>query len=67
MTTPVQPLNGNDGDPNSQKSSYQAPELGSSDETWTKLNLVFKAPIFGLELFLAPENLYPGQNIHAAL
>jgi len=36
--------------------SHQGPELGSSNETWTKLNLVFEAQMFGLELFLAAED-----------
>lgn len=36
--------------------SFQGPELGSGDEVWTKLNLVFKAPMIGLELVLAPED-----------
>lgn len=36
--------------------TYQGPELGTSDETWTKLNLVFKAPMLSLELMLAEED-----------
>ena len=36
--------------------SFQGPELGSSDETFTKMNLVFKAPMIGLELILAKED-----------
>lgn len=45
--------------------SFQAPELGSSDETWTKLNFVFKAPMIGLELILAEEDA-PIENFEAA-
>ncbi|KAK5230843.1 Vacuolar protein sorting-associated protein 13 [Exophiala xenobiotica] len=45
--------------------TYQGPELGSSDETWTKLNFVFKAPTISLELFLAEEN-QPTENFDAA-
>ncbi len=45
--------------------TYQGPELGSSDETWTKLNFVFKAPTISLELFLAEEN-QPTENFEAA-
>jgi len=32
------------------KPSQQGPELGTSDETWTKLDLVFKVGAIGLEL-----------------
>ncbi|KAK6371770.1 Vacuolar protein sorting-associated protein 13 [Exophiala oligosperma] len=46
-------------------STYQGPELGSSDETWTKLNFVFKAPTISLELFLAEED-QPTDNFDAA-
>lgn len=47
------------------KPSHQGPELGTSDETWTKLNLVFKAEMFGLELFLADEK-GPTKDMSAA-
>ena len=47
------------------KPSHQGPELGSSDETWTKLNLVFKAPLIGLELILAKED-EPTGDLEAA-
>lgn len=33
--------------------SFQAPELGSDEETWTKLNLTFNSPTIGLELILS--------------
>ena len=46
------------------KPSFQGPELGSSDETWTKMNLVFKAPLIGLELILAKED-EPVKNLDA--
>ncbi|OCT48539.1 Vacuolar protein sorting-associated protein 13 [Cladophialophora carrionii] len=46
-------------------SSYQAPELGTGDETWTKLNLVFNAPMVSLELILAEEG-EPIENLEAA-
>ncbi|KEF54971.1 uncharacterized protein A1O9_08623 [Exophiala aquamarina CBS 119918] len=36
--------------------TYQGPELGSTHETWTKLHLVFKAPMIGLELILAVDD-----------
>jgi len=36
--------------------SFQGPELGSSDDSWTKVNLIFKAPTIGLELVLAKED-----------
>ncbi|KAI1625793.1 hypothetical protein EDD37DRAFT_625576 [Exophiala viscosa] len=45
--------------------THQGPELGSSDETWTKLNLVFKAPMLSLELMLAEED-EPLENFEAA-
>ncbi len=35
--------------------SHQAPELGSKDETWTKIDLIFKAKTIGLELILAKD------------
>jgi vacuolar protein sorting-associated protein 13A/C len=47
--------------------SYQGPELGSSDETWTKMNLVFKAPLVGLELILAKEDEPVGKLDSASL
>ncbi len=47
------------------RSSFQSPELGSSDETWTKMNLVFKAPVIGLELILAKED-EPVKSLDAA-
>ncbi|EXJ82284.1 hypothetical protein A1O3_06097 [Capronia epimyces CBS 606.96] len=45
--------------------SFQGPELGSGDEVWTKLNFVFKAPMIGMELVLAPDD-EPIENLEAA-
>ncbi|KAL2433872.1 Intermembrane lipid transfer protein VPS13 [Exophiala dermatitidis] len=45
--------------------SFQGPELGSSDNVWTKVNFIFKAPMIGLELILAPED-QPLDNFEAA-
>ena len=45
--------------------SYQGPELGSSDQTFTKLNLVFKCESIGLELILAKQN-QPTRDVEAA-
>ena len=66
VTSPVQLIQSSkESQLEGQKPSYQAPELGSSSETWTKLNLVFKAQMFGLELFLAAEN-GPTKDMNAA-
>ena len=43
----------------------QGPELGSSPDTWTKIDLVFKAKTIGLELILAKED-EPVGDIEAA-
>ena len=42
----------NEGEGNAleQKPSHQGPELGSADDTWTKLDLIFKVGAIGLEL-----------------
>ena len=45
--------------------SHQGPELGSSPETWTKLDMVFKAKTIGLELVLAKEDR-PVGDVEAA-
>lgn len=45
----------NDAEEN-QPSSHQAPEIGNNDQTWTTMNLVFKAETIGLELILAKDN-----------
>ena len=47
--------------------SHQGPELGSSSETWTKLDLVFKAKTIGLELILAKEDKPVGDLEAASL
>ncbi|KPI40863.1 Vacuolar protein sorting-associated protein 13 [Cyphellophora attinorum] len=52
-TTPNTPMKASQG---GAKSVTSAPELSGSDETWTKLNLVFEAPLIGLELILAKED-----------
>ena len=39
----------------------QGPELGPNSETWTKLDLVFKAETIGLELILAKEDQPVGE------
>lgn len=51
----------------SNKPSYQGPELGTSDEAWTKLSLAFKAPTVGLELILAKEDEPSGDLDQASL
>ena len=45
--------------------SNQGPELSKKAEVWTKLDLVFKAPIIGLELILAKDDQAVG-DLHAA-
>ncbi|ERF76935.1 hypothetical protein EPUS_02647 [Endocarpon pusillum Z07020] len=47
--------------------SHQGPEIGTSDETWTTLNLVFKAETIGLELILANEDGPTGDLDEASL
>ena len=47
--------------------SHQGPEIGSSPETWTKLDLVFKAKTIGLELILAKEDKSVGNIEDASL
>lgn len=39
-----------------QAPSHQGPEIGTNDQTWTTLNMMFKAETIGLELILAKEN-----------
>ncbi|RVX68760.1 hypothetical protein B0A52_07646 [Exophiala mesophila] len=55
-TEPAQLSQKEDQEVQSSRPSYQAPELGTSDETWTKLNLVFTAPMISLELILAKDD-----------
>ena len=63
---PAQAIQKNGNEPNEDtKPSFQAPELGSTDQTWTKLNLVFKAQMIGLELILALDD-EPIENFEAA-
>ncbi|RMZ86779.1 hypothetical protein DV736_g5997, partial [Chaetothyriales sp. CBS 134916] len=47
--------------------SFQAPELGSPDDTWTKLSFLFNAPTIGLELILANEDEPTGDLAAASL
>ena len=48
-----------------QGTSHQSPELGSKAETWTKIDLIFKAETIGLELILAKEDA-PVGDLEAA-
>ena len=50
-----------------KRASFQGPELGSSDEVYTKLNFVFKAEKVGLELILAKEGEPTGDLAAASL
>lgn len=45
--------------------SHQGPELGSKAETWTKIDLIFKAKTIGLELILGKEDA-PVGDLEAA-
>jgi vacuolar protein sorting-associated protein 13A/C len=56
---------GSDQDGEEKMVSHQSPELGSSPETWTKLDLAFKAEKIGLELLLAKED-QPVGDVEAA-
>jgi len=47
---------GTDGEDREKPPSHQGPELGSDPESWTKLDMVFKAETIGLELLLAKDN-----------
>ena len=47
--------------------SHQAPELGHSSETWTKLDMAFKSETVGLELLLAKEDKPVGDLGKASL
>lgn len=47
--------------------SFQGPELGSGEETFTKLNFAFKAEMIGLELILAKEHEPTGDLVAASL
>src|SRR2546429_531642 len=47
--------------------SFQGPELGSSDEVYTKLNFVFRVEKVGLELILAKEGEPTGDLAAASL
>ena len=54
-------------DPGVKSPSYQGPELGSKSETWTKIDLIFKAKTIGLELILAKEDAPVGDLEAASL
>ncbi|MCJ1313085.1 hypothetical protein MMC25_006762 [Agyrium rufum] len=58
---------GSEEDKEDSPPSHQGPELGSSSETWTKLDLVFKAPKVGLELILAKNDKPIGDIQDASL
>ena len=47
--------------------SHQGPELGSSPESWTKLDMIFKADTIGLELISAKNNEPVGDIAAASL
>lgn len=51
--------------PDSEKPSHQSPELGSSDDKWTKLDFIFKVGAIGLELISGPLDA-PIQDLAAA-
>jgi vacuolar protein sorting-associated protein 13A/C len=50
-----------------KRASFQGPELGTSDDIYTKLNFVFKAATIGLELILAKEGEPTGDLAAASL
>jgi vacuolar protein sorting-associated protein 13A/C len=58
-------MTGPDHSAEKQPTSRQGPEIGSSKETWTTLNLVFEAGTIGLELILAKEE-EPTQDLDGA-
>ena len=67
-TEPAKTVPGIGGGPSDDKSpapSHQGPEIGTSLETWTKLDMVFKVETIGLELILAKEDK-PVGDIEAA-
>lgn len=47
--------------------SHQGPELASREESWTKTDLLFKAPKIGLELILANDDAPVGDVAAASL
>ncbi|RMD41253.1 hypothetical protein DV735_g3867, partial [Chaetothyriales sp. CBS 134920] len=51
----------------SSRPSFQAPELGSPDDAWTRLSFVFNAPTIGLELIHANEDGPTGDLVAASL
>ena len=67
-TEPAKKIKASSPEPAETKSSsFQGPELGSSDETFTKLNFIFKAETIGLELLLAKEDEPTGDLAAASL
>ena len=56
-----------DKDQSQRPASHQGPELESSSETWTKLDMVFKAKTVGLELILAKDDKPVGDLEAASL
>ena len=59
--------NGNKEAQKEDSPSHQAPELGEKDETFTMMNLVFEAPLVGLELILSKEDEPTGDLDAASL
>ncbi len=51
----------------SNQPSHQGPELGPSRESWTKLDVLFKAPKIGLELILGKDDKPVGDLAAASL
>lgn len=56
---------GEDTQPPVKPVSYQGPELGTDSESWTKLDMIFKAETVGLEL-ISSKNDEPVGDITAA-
>jgi vacuolar protein sorting-associated protein 13A/C len=52
---------------NGSHATHQSPELGSTEDAWTKLNFVFEAPLVGLELILANDDEPTGDLAAASL
>lgn len=56
-----------EGEKQPTKPSHQKPELGSSQESWTKLDVLFKAHKIGLELLLGKDDEPVGDLAAASL
>ena len=57
----------NGGKVEAKRPSYQGPELGTSSDSYTKLDVLFKAPKIGLELILGKEDEPIGDLAAASL